>query len=186
MPSIVAAIVLDAQPGMRVLDMCAAPGSKTAAIADAMQDRGELIALDRSHDKVARIEKMVADMGLTCVRACRKDSTKLSKRTPVVRAWAAFACTLGLQRKSRGHGTCCMHIVFTICLVLVLMCVPSDSANISEKIKDAGVSRVDRVCAICKVAAAGRAACCRSAEARAPGAEGCRGQPDPVTGSSGR
>jgi 16S rRNA C967 or C1407 C5-methylase (RsmB/RsmF family) len=32
--------------------MCAAPGGKTTAIAILMRDKGEIVALDRSHNKV--------------------------------------------------------------------------------------------------------------------------------------
>lgn len=43
---------IDPQPGERILDMCAAPGGKTTAIAILMRDKGEVVALDRSHNKV--------------------------------------------------------------------------------------------------------------------------------------
>lgn len=42
----------DPQPGEQILDMCAAPGGKTTAIAILMRDKGEIVALDRSHNKV--------------------------------------------------------------------------------------------------------------------------------------
>jgi 16S rRNA C967 or C1407 C5-methylase (RsmB/RsmF family) len=45
--------VSDPKPGERILDMCAAPGGKTTAIAMLMEDKGEIIALDRSHNKVS-------------------------------------------------------------------------------------------------------------------------------------
>lgn len=45
-------LVLDPQPGERILDMCAAPGGKTTAIASLMKDKGEVVAVDRSHNKV--------------------------------------------------------------------------------------------------------------------------------------
>lgn len=44
--------VLDPQQGERILDMCAAPGGKTTAIAMLMMDNGEVVAVDRSHNKV--------------------------------------------------------------------------------------------------------------------------------------
>jgi methyltransferase NSUN6 len=44
--------LIDPQPGERILDMCAAPGGKTTAIAILMKDEPELVALDRSHNKV--------------------------------------------------------------------------------------------------------------------------------------
>ncbi|KAG6508139.1 hypothetical protein ZIOFF_033501 [Zingiber officinale] len=43
---------LDPQEGERILDMCAAPGGKTTAIAILMRNKGEVIAIDRSHNKV--------------------------------------------------------------------------------------------------------------------------------------
>lgn len=45
-------IFIDPQEGERILDMCAAPGGKTTAIASLMKDKGEVITVDRSHDMV--------------------------------------------------------------------------------------------------------------------------------------
>ena len=43
--SMLPAIVLDPRPGERVLDMCAAPGSKATQIAGLMNNQGEMICL---------------------------------------------------------------------------------------------------------------------------------------------
>lgn len=50
--SFTAALVLSPAPGSQVLDMCAAPGGKTTALAQLMGDCGKVVALDRSHTKV--------------------------------------------------------------------------------------------------------------------------------------
>ena len=42
------ALLLGAQPGMRVVDLCAGAGGKTLAIAAAMQNRGQVVACDVS------------------------------------------------------------------------------------------------------------------------------------------
>lgn len=47
LPSLLAAHVLAPRPGARVLDMCAAPGGKTTALAQLMEDRGEVGSLGR-------------------------------------------------------------------------------------------------------------------------------------------
>ncbi|XP_068666034.1 rRNA (cytosine-C(5))-methyltransferase NOP2C isoform X2 [Aristolochia californica] len=80
LPSIVTARVLDPQRGERILDMCAAPGGKTTAIAILMKDEGEVIAVDRSHNKVLDIQNLAAEMGLTCIRAYKLDALKAVSR----------------------------------------------------------------------------------------------------------
>ncbi|KAK8937141.1 hypothetical protein KSP39_PZI012379 [Platanthera zijinensis] len=76
LPSIVAAHVLEPQEGEQILDMCAAPGGKTTAIAMLMRDKGIVVAVDRSHNKVMDIKKMAAEMDLTCIKAYRLDALK--------------------------------------------------------------------------------------------------------------
>eukprot|EP00850_Spirogloea_muscicola_P002253 SM000008S22342 [mRNA] locus=s8:1135794:1139339:- [translate_table: standard] len=81
LPSILAAYVLgktraSPRPRERVLDMCAAPGGKTTAIAILMKDEGEVVALDRSHNKVINIRRLASEMGLNCIKAYKKDATK--------------------------------------------------------------------------------------------------------------
>ncbi len=63
-----AADVAAAEPGMRILDLCAAPGGKTLAMAVRMRDRGELIACDSDPKRVRLIAENVRRLGLTCVQ----------------------------------------------------------------------------------------------------------------------
>ncbi|XP_058095316.1 rRNA (cytosine-C(5))-methyltransferase NOP2C isoform X2 [Magnolia sinica] len=71
----------DPQQGERILDMCAAPGGKTTAIAILMRDKGEVVAVDRSHNKVLDIQKLAAEMDLNCITAYRLDALKAVCRT---------------------------------------------------------------------------------------------------------
>ncbi|KAG1346766.1 putative methyltransferase NSUN6 [Cocos nucifera] len=61
--------------------MCAAPGGKTTAIAILMKDKGEVVAIDRSHNKVMEIMKLAAEMDLTCINAYKLDVLKSVRRT---------------------------------------------------------------------------------------------------------
>lgn len=62
--------LLDAQPGDRVLDACAAPGGKTTHIAESQPDLATLIALDADEYRVTRIHENLARLSLTAdVRA---------------------------------------------------------------------------------------------------------------------
>ncbi|VFR31496.1 Ribosomal RNA small subunit methyltransferase B [plant metagenome] len=59
----VAAPLLDAQDGWRVLDACAAPGGKTAHLLEGA--RVELLALDADADRLARVGENLARLGLS-------------------------------------------------------------------------------------------------------------------------
>ncbi|WP_456418447.1 16S rRNA (cytosine(967)-C(5))-methyltransferase RsmB [Thiolapillus sp.] len=57
-----AALLLDAQPGMRVLDACAAPGGKTGHLLEHTPDL-ELVALDVDEQRLARVEENMRRLG---------------------------------------------------------------------------------------------------------------------------
>ncbi|MDP3975348.1 MAG: RsmB/NOP family class I SAM-dependent RNA methyltransferase [bacterium] len=50
---------LDPQPGERVLDMCAAPGSKTSQMAILMKTEGELVANDQKEKRIYRLRNVL-------------------------------------------------------------------------------------------------------------------------------
>ncbi len=49
--------LMDLPKGARVLDLCAAPGSKSLMIAEAIGEKGQLVANDISRERAARIEE---------------------------------------------------------------------------------------------------------------------------------
>lgn len=69
-----AAILLDAQPGHRVLDACAAPGGKAAHILERTPGLGELVALDIDATRLARVRDNFARLHVTA-RVIAADAT---------------------------------------------------------------------------------------------------------------
>lgn len=67
-------VLLDPKPGMRVLDLCAAPGGKTGFIADLMQNTGEIIALDRFESRLKILNKNLDRLKITNVKTTAIDS----------------------------------------------------------------------------------------------------------------
>lgn len=57
-----AAQALQAEPGMDVLDMCAAPGGKSLALALALKGMGSLTANDRSANRFFRMQRILATL----------------------------------------------------------------------------------------------------------------------------
>ncbi len=61
-------LLLDPQPGERVLDACAAPGGKTTHLAALMKNRGEIIAVDRSQARVRLVGDNCRRLGISIVK----------------------------------------------------------------------------------------------------------------------
>lgn len=78
--SMLAAELLAPEPGMTVLDCCAAPGGKTAHIAEKMENRGIVIANDLHPRKIRLIEQQLERLGITCVRTETGDAAMLPGR----------------------------------------------------------------------------------------------------------
>jgi len=76
LPSIMAVDLLDPQPGETVLDMCSAPGGKTTHLAQRMNNRGLVVAFDKSRNKVEVVKKNCERLGVDIVKAFVMDGTK--------------------------------------------------------------------------------------------------------------
>jgi 16S rRNA (cytosine967-C5)-methyltransferase len=59
--------LLDPQPGETILEIGAAPGSKTMQLADCMQNQGRVIAVDVSEKRMARVLENANRLGVTIV-----------------------------------------------------------------------------------------------------------------------
>ena len=72
--------VLNPKPDERVVDTCAAPGSKTVLIAEFMENRGEIMAFDIYPHKIKLIEENCSKMGIDIVKAVKMDARKLKEQ----------------------------------------------------------------------------------------------------------
>lgn len=68
---------LPLKEGMKVLDMCSAPGSKTTHLAAKLNNTGEIHAYDLYEHKIQLIESNANRLGCTNIQAKAYDSTKL-------------------------------------------------------------------------------------------------------------
>ncbi len=71
--SMVPAVLLDPQPGERVLDLCGAPGNKTALIASLMDDRGTVICNDTDRKRLQAGRPAWERLGLSSIAATSHD-----------------------------------------------------------------------------------------------------------------
>jgi 16S rRNA (cytosine967-C5)-methyltransferase len=74
--SMLVARAMDPQPGERVLDLCAAPGSKTTHLAALMGDEGEVVAVDLDPRRTQAIELNRDRLGIRCVEVRTGDAAR--------------------------------------------------------------------------------------------------------------
>jgi 16S rRNA (cytosine967-C5)-methyltransferase len=60
-----------------VLDLCAAPGIKTTAVAARMRDRGEVVAVERDPGRTSQLRELCARLGATCITVVEGDATEV-------------------------------------------------------------------------------------------------------------
>jgi len=96
--------MVDPKPGERILDACAAPGGKTTHMAQAMENRGEIYALDLSKGKLDLIEGMCQRLGINIVKTIKGNaaaSLPTSKGLVFDRVLADVPCSgFGTLRKN--------------------------------------------------------------------------------------
>ncbi len=66
--SMLAGRALSPVPGDRVLDLCAAPGAKASQLAALIEDRGELVAVERNPGRARGLSETLARMHVSCAR----------------------------------------------------------------------------------------------------------------------
>ena len=65
--SMLPVLVLDPKPGEKILDMCAAPGSKTTQMAAHMRNQGSILAIEAVKDRYYKLRSVISQMGASIV-----------------------------------------------------------------------------------------------------------------------
>lgn len=86
------------QPGMRMIDVCAAPGGKSFSAAMAMDNQGTILACDLHENKLKRIRDGAQRLGLTCIETAAADG-----RTPNS-SWTCSADLVLVDAPCSGLG----------------------------------------------------------------------------------
>ncbi len=84
--------LLGVEPGMRVLDICAAPGGKTAYLGSLMNNVGEIVALDKYEARLKLLKANNVRLGLTCVTTVESDALDYNSE-PFDRVLADVPCS---------------------------------------------------------------------------------------------
>lgn len=66
-------------PGMRVLDVCAAPGGKTTHLAQLMENKGEIIACDVHEHRLELIKENAQKLGISIIKTRLQDGRELAQ-----------------------------------------------------------------------------------------------------------
>ena len=80
--SILDTLVLDPKAGENILDMCAAPGSKTTHLAALMDNKGKILANDVDMSRVSSLKNVLYQFGARNAKATYSDSTEFGKKYP--------------------------------------------------------------------------------------------------------
>ncbi len=83
--------LLDPKPGMRVLDLCAAPGGKSSYLASLIKDEGEIIALDRYESRLMLMRRNLERLGIKSVKTIETNALEYSGE-PFDRVLADVPC----------------------------------------------------------------------------------------------
>ena len=74
--------LLSPKEGEKILDACAAPGSKSTHLAELTNDNSEIIAVDRSEKRLKILQSNLDRLNLKCVKVLKADATSLPNLYP--------------------------------------------------------------------------------------------------------
>ena len=71
--SMLPALLLELAPGQEILDLCAAPGSKTSQMAALIHNDGHIAAVERNKKRFFKLQDNLKRQGVTCVKTFLRD-----------------------------------------------------------------------------------------------------------------
>ncbi len=135
------AVALDPQPGETVLDLAAAPGMKTSHIAMLMENRGRIVAVDISSERLERMKAKLRQLGVRNVELLAADGCRVKVEADKALAdvpcsstgslhlhpnvkWSfdptKFRATLSVQKKMLENALSnASEVVYSTCSILV-------------------------------------------------------------------
>jgi 16S rRNA (cytosine967-C5)-methyltransferase len=84
--------LLAPEPGMRILDMFSAPGGKSVYLASLINDRGEIVAVDKYESRLKLVEKNIRRLGFSSIRTVVADAMEFTS-PPFDRVLADVPCS---------------------------------------------------------------------------------------------
>ena len=94
--------LLDLEEGMKVLDLCCAPGGKTTHIGELLNNTGEVLGFDLHENKLELVKENYERLGITNIKLAQMDATKLDAKlvSYADRVLLAVPCSgIGIIRK---------------------------------------------------------------------------------------
>lgn len=71
--------LLDLEEGMRVIDLCAAPGGKSTHIGELLNNTGEVLSFDIHKSKLSLIKNNAKNLGINVIKAKEQDATTFNE-----------------------------------------------------------------------------------------------------------
>jgi 16S rRNA (cytosine967-C5)-methyltransferase len=85
--------VVDPKPGELVVDLCAAPGGKAIHMAEMMEGKGKVVAVDTHENRLNMLKQTRQRVGLTNIETVVADGTNYAPTTPPDRILIDAPCT---------------------------------------------------------------------------------------------
>jgi len=99
---------INPQEGEKVLDVCAAPGGKTAYIAELVENKGEVVSVDISKNRLEVLEDNLERLNIRNVRIIEADAAKpgfLDKSMDILITKGSECCTKASDKKGLKNIT---------------------------------------------------------------------------------